>query len=51
MGDRCEVCGDPVVDLRKLPVEIRSKVYKPDQEYNVEVNLDAKEVFGESESE
>jgi hypothetical protein len=25
----CEVCGEEVVDVRKLPTDIRDKIYKP----------------------
>lgn len=27
--DVCEVCGEPVVDTKKLPAEIQSKIYRP----------------------
>jgi hypothetical protein len=29
LSDRCEVCGERVIDTRRLPQEIRDKVYKP----------------------
>jgi hypothetical protein len=27
--DTCEVCGEPVTDVKKLPVDIQSKIYRP----------------------
>jgi hypothetical protein len=39
--DTCEVCGEPVVDVSKLPPELREKVYRPgvEEAQNVEVDL------------
>jgi hypothetical protein len=30
--DTCEVCGDPVIDVRKLPSDIQDKVYVPSRD-------------------
>jgi hypothetical protein len=36
--DTCEVCGEAVIDVTKLPPEIQAKVYRPkdDEQYFVE---------------
>jgi len=39
--DVCEICGQAVVDISKLPAEIRDKIYVPEEgeTYNIEENF------------
>lgn len=41
LRDVCEVCGNPVIDVRKLRPDLQEKVYRPSSEesYNVEIEL------------
>ena len=39
-SDRCEVCGEPVIDTAKLPPEIQEQVYRPSEDENYIVTVD-----------
>jgi len=51
--DRCEVCGEPVTDISKLPPEIQKEIYRPgvDEVYNVEVSVEQPKGMGEDDGE
>lgn len=41
LADRCEVCGERVFDVKRLPPQIREKVYKPQpgEEYFIDDDM------------
>lgn len=42
--DVCEVCGEPIMDVRKLPEDVRDKVYVPSvEEASTAVEIDLNE--------
>ena len=49
--ETCEVCHEPIVDVRKLPAELQDEVYRPgaDEAVNVEIDLKPPEQFGEAD--
>jgi hypothetical protein len=40
--DKCEVCGEPIGNIRALPPELQDKVYRPgvDESYHVDLKFE-----------